>query len=260
MANAALVIDNLADSGTVTASSQALTMPAATLQDPHPSNRWRSLVSTAFIVLDNRALVTADTSALFGMTCGRNSTVRLRRSSLDASGAAGDVLDTGTIVNGAASFDVSYGSFLYRSSAPQAWRYTRIDISDPDASYVEAGIILDGLSEAFTYNFNPGGSIQHIDRSRLAQASSGQTLSWDDNTFRRVDLAFDWVTAAQRYGVIERMDRVKGKHRNILLMTDTASSNLPRASLYGLLSDITPVGFTAFPDIFQKQLRLDERI
>jgi hypothetical protein len=64
----------------------------------------------------------------------------------------------------------------------------------PTPTYVEAGCLLDGLSESFAYNFVPGGSIQVVDRSRVAPTSSGMTLTWDDNQFRRVDLTFQWVS------------------------------------------------------------------
>jgi hypothetical protein len=36
---------------------------------------------------------------------------------------------------------------------------------------------------------------------------------------------------------------VCGRRRNVLLMTDTASTNLPRDSIFGLVTDITPVTF-----------------
>jgi hypothetical protein len=260
MGNAAIVIDNNADGASVGASSQALAMPASKLLTPHPSERWRSLSGSAWFVLDKGSASSADTVGLFGMTCGANSTVRLRLSSIDASGAAGDLLDTGPLANSEGGFDIAYGSFICRMLEPTLHRYVRIDISDPDAAFVEGGCVLDGLSDIFDYNFAPGGSFQHIDRSRVTATASGMTLTWDDNTFRRIDLSLDWVSAAQRYGVIERLDRVKGRKRNILLMTDIDSANMSRDSIYGLVTDQTPITFGQVYEIFGKQLRIDERI
>jgi hypothetical protein len=258
--NAALVIDNLADDGVVSASTQALAMPAAQLQSPHPSERWRSVGNSAFIVLDKLALLESDTVMLCGLTCGSNTTIRLRLSSIDASGAAGDMLDTGVIANGAPQLDVEYGAFVYLLDDPASSRFTRIDISDPDADFVEAGILLDGLREEFTVNFAPGAGVQYVDRSRISNSSSGQTLTWTDNTFRRVDMSFPWVEEDQRYGLIERLDRVKGKHENVLLIMEPSSSNLPRSSIYGLMTDLTPATFGVISELFGKQLRMDERI
>jgi hypothetical protein len=260
MGSAAIVIDNNADAATVGASSQVLTLPVSNLLTPHPSERWRSLTSADFLVLDKGSLISADTVMLCGMTCGANATIRLRLSTIDASGAAGDILDTGLLSSGDVHFDVEYGSFVYRLSEPTSWRYVRFDISDPDATFVEAGCILDGLSTIFDFNFVPGGSIQHVDLSRVAATSSGMTLTWDDSTFRRIDFTFDFVSEDQRYGLVERMDRVIGRKRNVFLMTNPDSTNLPRDSVFGLVTNITPITFGAVIDIFGKQLQIDERI
>jgi hypothetical protein len=263
--NAALVIDNLADAAVISASTQAIAMPAATLQNPHPSERWRSAGNSAFIVMDKLAAALSDTIALVGLTCGVNATIRVRVSSIDASGAAGDVLDTGPIGNGSPQLDVTYGQFIYLLPAPASSRFTRIDLADPDADYVEAGILLEGLREQFEINFAPGATIQHVDRSRIGTTSSGKTLTWRDNTFRRADLTFPAIKKGQRYGVIERLDRVKGIHANLLLITETESENLARASVYGLATEVTPIAFNQALDVegnplFGKQFKIDERI
>lgn len=261
MANAAIVISNLADGKSAVASSQALTMPISNLFTPHPSERWRSLVNSAYFVFDKGAAISADTVMVGGLTCGANATIRVRCSTIDATGAAGDVYDSGVLATGTTNFDIRYPStFVKRLAAPASYRYVRVDISDPDAAYVEAGAIVDGLSEAFTYNFTPGGSIQYVDRSRIGQTSSGLTLPWVDNTFRRADISFNWVTEAQRNGLIEDLDRVNGRHKNVLLITNPDSTSLPRATLFGLMTDITPVTYGPIFDLFGKQLRIEERI
>lgn len=266
MANASIVLDNVAENATIAASSQVLTMPVSNLKTPHPSRRWRSLSSADWFVADKGAAIAADTVLISGLTCGANAEVRLRLSSIDATGVAGDVLDTGLIASGTGpAFDRDYGAFLWLLSAPAAWRYSRFDISDPDATYVEAGCLVEGLRETFTYNFAPGDTLQHVDRSRVSTTSSGITLTWDDNSFRRLGLTFNAVTSTERYGMIERLDRVKGRKRNVLLITDPDSENLPRDSIYGLVTDQTPVAFSnAFAvdgkPLFGKQLRIDERL
>ncbi|WP_448031554.1 hypothetical protein [Bradyrhizobium liaoningense] len=260
MANAALVIDNVALAGSIAASSQALTMPVSKLLSPHPSERWRSLSSSDWFVLDNGASISADTIMIGGLTCSADATLRLRLSSIDATGAAGDVLDTGPVVDGDARFDIKYRSFVTALAAPLAWRYLRFDISDPGAAYVEAGFVLEGLREEMAVNFTQGGSVQYVDRSRVAKSSSGMSLVWNDNQFRRIDLSFPWVEEAQRYGLIEQLDRVCGRRSNVLLITEPDAQNLPRASFYGLMTDVTPVTFGVLFDLFGKQLRLDERI
>lgn len=256
----ALVVDNLALNGFVSASSQVLTMPASELLTPHTTNRWRSLTNSDYLLVNKGSSILADTFMAGQLTCGPRSTARLRLSTSDSSGAAGDVLDTGPIANGTQHFDVGYTGFVYRLPAPAAYQYVRFELFDPDAPFVEAGFAVDGLSEVFDYNFAPGSSIQDVDRSRVTPTSAGLTLTWPDNTFRRLDLHFDWVSQRQRNGMIARLDRVKGRHSSVLLLTNTSDSNLPRAAIYGLVTDQTPVTFGAATNIYGKQLRIDERL
>jgi hypothetical protein len=260
MANAALVIDNNALAGSLSASSQELAMPVQLLQTPHPSERWRSQSNTASFVLDKGALVSGDTVMLAGLTCGPNATIQVRGSTIDATGAAGDVFDTGVIANGAPQFDVDYFSFVHLLPAQASWRYLRFDIEDPDAAYVEAGMLLEGVRTEFAYNFQPGGEIGYVDLAKVSKTASGKTLVWPVGFYRTVNLSFPWVTTDQRYGVVERLDRVKGRRSNVLLIMDGDSANLPRSSIYGLVADITPVTFGVIFDLFGKQLRIDERI
>lgn len=261
MANAAIVHDNMADDGTITASSQELTMPASTILTEHVSDRWRSLTNNDFFVLDKGNLTVADTVMVRGLTAGATATARLRLSTVDASGAAGDVIDTGALANQAtAYFDLDYGAFVYVLSTPVAFRYVRLDLHDPTATYVEAGAICVGTRTAFTYNFVPGASLGWVDRSRSAPTSGGQTLIWVDNKFRKLVLNFDFVTSAQRYGLIEAMDRVNGQHVNVLCITDTASVNLARDSIWGLVDNLTPVTTPQVIAVFGKQISISERL
>jgi hypothetical protein len=261
MANAAIVINNLADVGTVGASSAASTMPASNLLTPHVSERWRSQSGTAWFVLDLGSLKSIDTVMLRGMTQGASSAARVRLSSTDSTGAAGDVSDSGSLTSGVSTyFDLDYGALLYLLSAPANCRYVRIDLTDPDADYVEAGALLAGLRDEFAFNFAIGGGITTIDRSRKAQSSGGQTLTWNDNQYRQIALSFDWINATQRYGVLERMLRLNGAHKNLLLIVDTDSANLARDCIFGLVFSQTPVAYLAVPDLFSQQLTINERL
>lgn len=260
MANAALLTDNHALAGLVSASGQALAMPASNLLTPHPSERWRSLTRAAFFVLDKGSQRLGDTVMVKGLTLGPNATMRLRLSSVDSDGAAGDVFDSGPVTNGSANLDRDYFAAVWLLPAPATWRYTRVDIDDPDAAAVEAGCIVDGLRDSFDYNFAIGSSVQFVDRSRVAMSAAGLSLVWPDNWYRKIDFNFEWVSAEQRYGLVERMDRVNGRRLNVLLIADTASPNLARDSFYGLVSDLTPSTFAQAVEIYGKQLRIDERL
>src|ERR1044072_9062386 len=107
MAKAAILIDNLAIGGSVYASTQERTMPTTEVLTPTPSDRWRSLSNSSYLVLDKLTLGSADTVVLNGLTGGPNSTTPLRLPSGDTPGAAGDVRDTGALANGTQNFDTT---------------------------------------------------------------------------------------------------------------------------------------------------------
>lgn len=80
MANAALVLTNLADDGTLSASSEAEGMPVSLLtSSPHVTDDlWRSAEAPGWVALDLGADTSIDTIALLGLTGGDDMTVRLR--------------------------------------------------------------------------------------------------------------------------------------------------------------------------------------
>ena len=259
MANAAIVITNFATSGTVYASSQVSTMPVANLLTSHVADRWRSSgTNNTNFVLDLLSPQTADTIDLRGLTGSSSTTIRIRLSLTDSSGLTGEVDDSGTL--GSTNFNAEYDAALYLLASPLSFRYVRVDISDSAASYVEAGTICVGLREVFTYNHAPGSGITTVDRSRKTKSSGGQTLTWTDNLYRVFDLSFGWISSTQRYGVFESMARTNGQHKNVLLILDTASTDLARDSIFGLVTSQTPMAWLSVPDIYSSQLTIEERL
>lgn len=177
----------------------------------------------------------------------------------DGTGAAGDLYDA-TFDASDPEFDPDYGMLVDPLATPLTGRFVRFDITDTPASYVEAGIGFVGLREAFTYNFVPGGSIIWTDRSRKTKSAGGQTLIFRDNKFRTTKLNFDWIPAEQRNGVWETMARVNGNSIPVLLIIDTDSDNLPRDSIFGLVTDSIGAAFTAIADIYTAPLTVEERL
>src|SRR5258707_15590948 len=100
MGNAAISGSNLADGRPIAASSQELQMPVGKLLLPDIEDRFRSKTSAVQIVVDLGAGAGVDSIALYGLTLGPNATVRIRLATADATGAAGDALDTGSVADG----------------------------------------------------------------------------------------------------------------------------------------------------------------
>ena len=158
-----------------------------------------------------------------------------------------------------AAYDTDYGAFILPLAAPISARYVRLDITDGPASYVEAGRLFVGLREAFDYNFAPGAAVTWTDRSRKTVSAGGQTLIFRDNKVRSAELNFEWVSAEQRYGLVETIDRVNGQSIDVLLILDTDSDNLARDSIFGLISAPTPNLYGPISDIFARAYRIEER-
>lgn len=259
MANAAILAVNLADAASVTADSEALSMPASLLQNVHVRKRWRSTAATAAILCDLGASLSPDTFGLFGLTVGAGATCRLRVSTVDATGAAGDALDTGVLTSSSAWFDPDYGAFVYASAAVTG-RYVRFDLADAGADYVEAGRLVAGVRTAFGANFTPGSTRGRVDLSRRTRTQGGQMLLDRKPKARTLALDFDFLTAAEWAATLEAADRDNGLTDDVLLILDPTGDNVARDAIWGLLTDLSPVAFTAIPDIVSKQYRLEERL
>ena len=260
MANAAIVITNLADSGTWTASTEEALMPVSKLQGEHVSDRWRSTAEPGYVICDLGSSQSIDTIALFGMTAAAGASVQVRASASDATVTSSLSFDSGSLSDGGTYFDTDYGVLIYTRSSPVSTRYIRIDITDGPASYVEAGRGVIGLREAFTYNFAPGAAVQWNDRSRRTKTAGGQTLIYPDNRFRSVELNFDWVSETQREGLIETLGRVNGNSTDVLLILDTESDSLARDSIFGLVSQPVRSLYTNLAGLFSAPLAIEERL
>lgn len=250
---------NLADAGTVAADTEVSAMPATLVQGVHVRKRWRSTANAAYLLCDLGASLAPNSFALFGLTINPGATCRLRVSTADATGAAGDALDTGALADGSTYLDANYGSFVWIGDAVTG-RYVRFDLSDPAGSFVEAGRMVVGVRSALAANFVPGSARGRTDLSRRVRTEGGQTLIQRRAVARTLDLSFDWIEHAEWESLVEPIDRDSGLTEDILAIVDENSSNLPRDSVWGLVSDTSPVGFTPIPDVYSKQYRIEERL
>ncbi len=260
--NAALLIDNLADQATISASSSAPPTPPTLLQNPHVARKMRFGATTGqHVVADLGAPVLVDTAALFGLNLSAAGATRVSASLSDSSGAAGDAYD-GTVRTGAV--DPAYAALIELAPAPFIARYVRIELSDASLAVIEAGRLVIGLRQQMRFNFAFGWQRAWVDRSRRTESRGGQVYVDDDNGYRTVEIAFDAVLESERNGLIERLDRVIGTRRDILLLCKPDSDNLGRDSVWGFSEQVTPVaqpqGWVDGSPIFQKTIRLRERL
>jgi hypothetical protein len=250
--NAYIAYQNLFDSAALlTASSSTLLLPVSNLNVPHIARKWRGTGGTTdYFLTDLGSLQLLDTIAVFGIT---GSQIRIRVSSVDATGAAGDLFDTGTI-----TVDQIYLSSIQLLTSVVSGRYVRVDIMTTGA-YVEAGRCFIGVRTQFSYNYVSGWSRLWNDRSVKTKTRGGQTQVWNDNKFRSIDVSFDFLSQADRDGFIETIDSTNGYSTDVLFVLKPQSTNLSRDSIWGLVSAMTPV---VQPSVstFTKQFTIEERL
>ncbi len=251
MSNACIAYKNLFDSASTVASSSQLLMPVSNLVVPHIARKWRGTSgATDSFVSDLKAATSVDTLAVFGIT---GTQIRFRISSVDATGAAGDIYDSGTV-----AVDQVYLSSIQLIVTPVSGRYVRVDITGT-GSYVEAGRCFIGLRTTFSYNFVKNWSRLWNDRSLKTKTRGGQTQIWADNVYRSIDVTFDFLRQVDRDGFVETIDSINGTKTDILFVTNPASANLSKDSIWGLISGMTPV-VQPYVSAFSKQYTIEERL
>lgn len=240
-----------ADATVVRASSSELLLPVSNLLIPHVARKWRGIAgSTDYVIVDFGSATLIDTVGVFGITGNH---IRVRLSSVDTTGAAGDVYDSAS-----QPVDSAYASHIEIIPVALSGRYLRVDIV-ATGDYVEIGRIFAGVRHEFTYNFSWNWQRQWVDRSTRTKTRGGQTQIFADTTYRCVDVTFDFLTQADRDGFIETIDRVNAQKIDVLFVSDPDSTNLARDSLWGLMTTITPV-VQSNHDIFAKQFQIEQRL
>lgn len=259
--NAAILTDNKADTATVTATSAVSGMGAALLvSNPHVwDDQYVADANTTTISADFGAETDIGDVGLFGLNGTAAMTARLMLSSAGAGAGAGDLLDTGTLTTASKYLSDAYAMFLWREATPYSPRYLDLTLADASLTRVAAGRLAAGVSEQLAYNFFPGGTFDWTDPSPMRDTVGGQTIGRSRRKYREAALNFEWVTNAQRWGLIETLGRSVGRLKSILLMLNPDADDLPQWSAWGNLTDSTPAAFTGLTDIYGKQIKFKER-
>lgn len=255
MANAAIAYNNLADSGSFsTISSQATNMPVTYLQNVHVQKRWRSLNTYDYFVMDLGSTQSIDTVGVFGMTLGSGGKIQVRVYS-----SAGGSPDVNLYDSGQVTVDSNYNAHVSVIPSPVSGRYVRVDFTTTVNTYVEAGRLFVGARTAFTKNFSYGWQRGWVDRSIHSKTRGGQTQIWVDNHYRTLQMTFDFLSASEATGIVETIDLTNGQNDDVLMIIDTASSNLARDSIWGLMSELSTVSQPHF-DLYAKTYNIEERL
>lgn len=161
----AFLYDNLvltAPTFSVSPGSVAESTPQSFLLDPQPRLRVRVFLSPASIsvLVDFGASRAIDCVAAISSNATAAATIRVRLSTADATGAAGDAWDSG--IGGAASTGADAGGniVVVRTAGTATGRYLLVDIIDGTLDFFDLGILAAGplwrLARAQSYGAREG--------------------------------------------------------------------------------------------------------
>lgn len=266
MMGAAIMWENLADSGTVSASSGLASAPASMLQNQHTTRRWKgrngaleSILLTwseaqgfDTISLERCAVVSSGILETMASTA----TVRVRVSSSDLTGIAGDVWDSGTL---SGRVREEYGRFVELHGSTLTGKALLIDIGQSGVDAILAGRLVVGMRQAFDYNFSYGWTDGYGDLSRIRKSAGGQTFIDRDLRYRVLGIEFGAVSQADRNAIVREVDRVSGISRDVLFVIDEDSAEPDRDSVWGLIKDMSPPS-QPNPAWFSKRYDIEERL
>ena len=203
MSNAAIVSVNFVDAtATVLSALGALSSaPVTNLTNPHVGKKWRHVAASSWILADFGSLKSIDTTMLAGVAGPPTPSFRVRYSTADATGAAGDAHDSG-VISGLPYFDSNYQRFVYPNANAVSARYARIDISNigsPDVTqYVEAGRWSVGDRDVLTTNFAAGWQRSIVRGSVDAFGVGGQTFVDLRRGHETTQVQFQFLTETER--------------------------------------------------------------
>lgn len=250
-----LIDDHVRRYGTVSAGSQNTSTPASNLRDTQLAVKWRSAsgVNSTHLLVDLGAQRSLDTVAVIATNLTASATWRMRLSTTDNTGAAGDAHDSGVI---SANVDPRFnGNAIYLLNAPATGRYLRVDITDTALQFLEAGRLICGAAWRLTYNYRFGWSVAAVEEAGILQTWGG--AEWRDARPVRRRLRAEVLLTRQEYEQHGQELLLAGGSRDILFVLDPNSSNRGRDSIFGRLAPIElrnpyPSRYSAIVDVTER--------
>ena len=138
MANLVLGYDDRVRPGAITGTSALVTLPVVNLQTQPLGQLWRGGpgVTTASLLVDFGGSRTIGAVLLAGTNLTPAATWRVRLSTVDATGNAGNAFDSGTV---SAAVDPRFRLALLVLPTDATGRYLKVDLSDASLPWLEAG-------------------------------------------------------------------------------------------------------------------------
>jgi hypothetical protein len=230
---------NRLDSGTLTASSEALAVANLRSDQADVAASWQASTTTAWLRLDAGAAVSARAIGLFRTNLTTAATVTVRAGT---SAGASDV----ALLSAATGVVAGVGQWVGWLPAlvtARHWEIAIADAANPDG-FVRIGLAFLGPvfqpSRNFSYRSTRGRERQVL----RAQARGGQVYPRVDWRRRTRTVALPFLTAAEAAGELEQLTVWADQDRNVLFIPDPDDAGRHAEAIYGT-ADVGPMEFVA---------------
>lgn len=276
MANMVLAMPVLSDAATLSASNSAGTLPIGNLQKRSLKEVWRALdPENAFIIIDLGEAKEINLVALLGHNGSSRASGRVRAASTEGDLTTSPGYDSGLLPfrSHQSGYDASWASgvadeeygaldknmfLLWLGNATETYRYWRIDIDDPNISFLDVGRLYISKAWQPQTNMDYGLAEGFIDPSRKPRTVSGEVSPVQRQAYRYSEFQLSFLNEAAMYDNVFEIERLRGRSKDVLFIQDPeATDHLQRRSVYGLMESLQPIINYAF-SLFQKTFRIEE--
>lgn len=262
--NAVLAWNNRADSGTVTGGGAVATLPVQNMQDPQPRKVYRTVGTSAYIVIDLLSSLACDLLALFGtnLTTGASG-LRVRASITDPAATSSLVYDSnsdGGLVR--LGPDERYGGgvvFLFGSTATA--RYWRVDVADASLSVVDIGrLILGPKFVPSQSNVSYGYGIGWNSSGQNQRAVGGPIHTKHGVQWRESMLTIGFLTEAEVFEGLAEMQRLVGFSKDVVFIENPIATYAAARVILAVREGSFQPFVNDYFQLYQVQQKLLERL
>ena len=274
MQNMLLAMPILSDQATLKGSTSSGSLGINNLKTMSLKEVYRAAdASSVYIEVDFGKSEKINLFALIGHSGSSRSFARVRASNILSDLMSNPTFDSGDVPfrshqtgydNTWASLvtDEEYGALdknLFFQYFPTInMRYWRVDISDPNSTYLDIGRLYVANAWQPATNMNYGGGLGYIDPSRKARTKSNEIISNERQQYRYVDFSLSFSNEAEMYDNAFEVDRRRGRTKDVLFIHDPdAKHQLQRRSIYGTMESLQSIVNTNY-NIYEKTFRIEE--
>lgn len=250
-------MDRVATATALTSAAADPAFPAANLATGQPGEVFRSNVgtTTAAILVDLGAQVSMQ--AIFVGACNLTAagTWRVRLSTVDATGVAGNAYDSGTVSVGT----MSEARILGVLPSDATGRYLLVNLTDSSLTYLEAGLLRAMVvwNPARGYAF--GSKRLYQDNSKVKKGPNGQQWPLLGPIQRGIQWSMPVISLVEWTASGKPLTRWSGLSRDVLVCLDSAASDLGAETYFGLLEEV-PEWERFAPGFYSAEFRLFDRV